>query len=169
MKKLRKHLVIWLFENSQKRYTQWFKHHPGWQTDREALLQLPSHSLGYALGQFLTAHNFELIPKVERHDVYHVLTGYGTQVEDEIALQYLCFGNGKRSPYLLGAIVLGTLLLPEYIGYYLRSYQKGKKANAFYQLDFEKLLTASLTELRSVFFGTCPKPTFKKLSISKTL
>nr|WP_299384749.1 Coq4 family protein [Allomuricauda sp.] len=165
MKRLRKRLIVWLFDHSQRLYTNWFKHHSGWQVNRDDLLQFPEGTLGNALGAFLLHNQFQLIPKVERHDAYHVLTGYGTQVEDEIALQYLCFGNGKRSPYLLGAIVLGTLLLPDHLKFYIKSYRMGKASHPFHQLDYEKLLGVPLDQLRSVFFGSRPLPNIKNLSI----
>lgn len=153
MRKTRKQIIIFLFDHSQRWYTQWFKSHKGWHHNRESLLKLPLGSLGRELGLFLKRNDFQLIPKVERHDVYHVLTVYGIQVEDEIALQYLCLGNGKRSPYLLGAIALGTLLLPDYLPFYWKSFKKGLQSHPFHQLDYEKLLDVPLAELRSVFFG----------------
>lgn len=153
MKKHRKLFISWLFRYSQKLYTNWFKQHDGWQTNGVKLLKYSKGSLGQELGLFLQKNGFQLIPKVERHDAYHVLTGYGTKVEDEIALQYLCYGNGKKSPYLLGAIILGTLILPDYLSYYLESYQKGCNANPFHHYNYEKLLHIPLVELRFVFFG----------------
>ena len=115
MKHLRKQLIEWLFENSQKVYTNLFKNHEPWGIYREELLTYPDESFGKHLGLFLAKNNFELIAKVERHDAYHTLTGYDTNVEDEIALQCLCFGNGKRSMYLYGAMILGIIILPDYL------------------------------------------------------
>lgn len=153
MLQYRKQLITWLFDKSQCIYTHVFKHHEAWGITREDLLKLPQHTLGWHLGSFLLQHNFELIAKVERHDAYHTLTGYGIAVEDEIALQYLCFGNGKRSPYLLGAIFLGSLLLPDYLSYYLRSYRLGKAANPFHQFDYKKLLRVNLDVFRKTIFS----------------
>jgi len=150
--KIRKQLIIWLFEISKTVYTYLFKHHKAWNVTKKDLLTLPNDSFGYHLGSFLDNNNFELIPKVERHDAYHTLTGYGTKVEDEIALQYLSYGNGKRSPYMYGAIILGSILLPDYLSYYIKSYKIGKQANAFHHLDFSKLLYTPIYELRFCFF-----------------
>lgn len=152
MKKYRKQLIIWLFEVSKTLYTSLFKNHKPWGIYKAELLTYPDYSLGKHLGLFLEKNNFELIPKVERHDAYHVLTGYGTKVEDEIALQYLSLGNGKRSPYLYGSIVLGTLLLPDYFKYYLKSYRIGKSANTFHSLDFKEMLLVSISDIRSAIF-----------------
>jgi len=149
----RKQLINWLFEKSQAVYVSLFKNHKPWSVSKTELLTYPKASFGNHLGSFLDRNGFELIPKVERHDCYHVLTGYSTQVEDEIALQYLCFGNGKRSPYLLGAIILGTAILPDYINYYYKSFKIGQRANAFHHLDYRKLLKVSIEDFRRAIFS----------------
>ncbi|GAA3639148.1 Coq4 family protein [Flavivirga jejuensis] len=150
---LRKKLIEWLFEKSKEIYTNLFKNREPWGIYKEQLLVYPEDSFGKQLGLFLDKNNFELIPKVERHDAYHTLTGYGTKVEDEIALQYLCFGNGKRSPYLYSAIILGTIILPDYCKYYYKSYCIGKKANSFHHFDFKKLLMISIQDFRQAIFS----------------
>ncbi len=150
---VRKKLIEWLFEKSKEVYTNLFKSHEPWGINKRQLLAYPKDSFGKHLGLFLDKNNFELISKVERHDAYHTLTGYGIKVEDEIALQYLCFGNGKRSPYLYGAIILGTIILPDYYKYYYQSYCIGKKANSFHHFDYKELLTISIHDLRQVVFS----------------
>lgn len=153
MRKLRKKLIEWLFDKSQKIYTNMFKNHEPWGIYRAELLTYPIDSIGRHLGEFLERNGFELIAKVERHDAYHTITGYVTNVEDEIALQCLCFGNGKRSPYLYGAIILGVMILPDYFGYYYRSYQIGKNANPFHHFDYKKLLKVEINEFRRAIFS----------------
>ena len=151
--KYRKQLISWLFDITQKVYTRIFKNHRPWGISRADLLSYPNESFGKHLGEFLDKNGFELIPKVERHDCYHVLTGYSTNVEDEIALQYLCYGNGKRSLYLIGAIILGTAILPDYLKYYYKSFNIGRNANPFHQFDYSKLLTVSIDEFRRAIFS----------------
>lgn len=152
MKNLRKQLIIRLFKNSQRIYTFLFKSNKPWNIRKSQLLLLPKNTLGYALGTFLNSNGFELLPKVERHDAYHVVTGYSIKVEDEIALQYLCYGNGKRSLYLFGVIIVGTLLLPEYYKFYCRSYKIGKQANSFHHYDYKRLLLIDLAAFRAMIF-----------------
>ncbi|MGB2684512.1 MAG: Coq4 family protein [Olleya sp.] len=152
MKTQRKKLVAWLFKITQHIYTKYFKKNKPWHIKKQQLLQFPKDTFGYHLGLFLQHNGFELIPKVERHDAYHVMTGYNTTEEDEIALQYLCFGNGKRSIYLFGVITIGSLILPEYWKYYIKSYRIGKNANVFYNLNYKGLLNTSVSTLRSSIF-----------------
>lgn len=151
--KLRKKIIEWLFSKSQKIYTSMFKKHQPWGIYREELLTYPDESFGKHLGLFLDKNNFELISKVERHDAYHTLTGYGTKVEDEIALQCLCFGNGKRSLYLYGAVILGIIILPDYLKFYYNSYCIGRNANAFHHYDYKKLLNVSIHKFRESIFS----------------
>ena len=149
---MRKKFIYWLFEHSQRIYIK-FKNKKPWKVTSAQLLEYNKNTFGYELGKLLKENNFELLPKVERHDCYHLLTGYGTNVEDEIALQYLCFGNGKRSIYLFGVLIVGTLLLPDYLPYYLKSYKLGKNCNQFYHFKYENLLHFTLTEIREAIFN----------------
>ena len=151
-KSKRKQLIICLFEHSQRAYTSLFKNHESWNITKADLLKLPNPTFGRQLGEFLDKNNFELIPKVERHDCYHVLCGYSTKVEDEIALQCMCYGNGKRSPYLYGAILLGVAILPDYYDYYYKSYKTGKCAHPFHQFNYKKLLNVPLKDIRKIIF-----------------
>jgi ubiquinone biosynthesis protein Coq4 len=149
----RKEIVAWLFKNSQKLYGNLFLRRKPWDIKKEDLLNYPTDSFGKHLGLFLAKHNFELIPKGERHDAYHTLTGYKTEVEDEIALQYLCIGNGKKSLYAIGAAIFGSIILPEYYKFYYASFWIGKNANVFHHFDYRLLLHVSLQDLRASIFS----------------
>ena len=88
-----------------------------------------------------------MIPQMENHDVYHLITGCSTKIEDEIAMQYLLFGNGKRSAYLLGVLFLGTMVFPEKLGIYLKAFRIGRKMSSFHNWDFESLLALNINTL----------------------
>ncbi|AOW21747.1 Coq4 family protein [Urechidicola croceus] len=148
----RKKIVEWLFYTSEKIYTKYFKKNAPWGITKKDLLQLPENSFGNSLGKFLEKHNFDLIPKVERHDAYHIITGFGTNAEDEIALQYLCFGNGKRSKYLFAVIIIGTIIIPDYFKYYIKSYIIGTEVNTFHNFNYKKLLLQPTEHLKSALF-----------------
>jgi len=92
-----------------------------------------------------------MIPKMENHDVHHLLTGCGTNFEDEIAMQFLLLGNGKLNAHLLAAVVLGSIILPEYYKMYRNAYQKGKNMRAFHHIDFESLLWQNFENIQDFF------------------
>ncbi|WP_271855454.1 hypothetical protein [Patiriisocius marinus] len=147
----RKKFITWLFKWTMVVYCK-FKKKEAWNISTAALLEMKKHTFGYKLGALLHKNGFELIPKVERHDAYHLLTGFGTTVEEEIALQYCCYGNGKRTPYLYGVLLIGTLILPEYFPFYMKAYRYGKNANDFHHFDFKQILKLDFKSFQDTIF-----------------
>lgn len=123
-----------------------------WGFTKEKLRCMPEGSLGNCLSKFLDENGLDIIPSAERHDCFHVLCNYNTEVESEIALQYLRLGNGGKNFFTIGAVVIGTILLPEYYDYYMESFLLGKKSKCFQKLDFKDHLTTSLEALRVQHF-----------------
>lgn len=113
------------------------------------LLSLPENTLGFALGSFLVTQQIDAPP--ENHDAVHVLTNTGTSTTEEIGLQYYLLGNGSRSPQLFFSLVVGTLLRPMQLDYFLAQYQKGKAAHYFHYLDFSSMLTIPVATIRQTF------------------
>lgn len=149
MKKLRTKFIIFMYENSQKLYRKYFKKKKRqWQFTEEQLLSFKQDSLGRTLGEFYKKHGYRMIPKMENHDVYHLITDCSTNIQDEIAMQYLLFGNGKRSAYLLGVLALGTVIFPEYFKTYINAYKKGRSMRTFHHWDFEELLWQNFDHLK---------------------
>lgn len=152
MKKIRTQFLVFMYENSQKQYRKFFKKGKRqWQFSEKQLLSFQEDSLGRKMGEFYQRHGFRMIPKMENHDVYHLLTEYNTNIEDEIAMQYLLFGNGKRSAYLLGVLLLGTIVFPEYYKMYKEAFCKGKSMRTFHHLNFEELLWQNFYHLKDFF------------------
>ncbi|MEY8758819.1 Coq4 family protein [Chryseobacterium tongliaoense] len=149
MKKLRVRFLLFVYDKTQKLYRKYFKKKKRqWQFSQQQLLEFQEDSLGRKLGEFYKRHGFTMIPKMENHDVHHLITGCGTNFEDEIAMQYLLLGNGKMNAHLLAAIVLGTLILPEYIKMYIGAFKKGQNMKPFYHWDFETLLWQNFEHLK---------------------
>lgn len=141
MKKIRVQFLLFVYDKTQKLYRKYFKKKKRqWQFNEKQLLEFQEDSLGRKLGEFYRKHGFSMITKMENHDVHHLITGCGTNFEDEIAMQYLLLGNGKLNAHLLAAIVLGTIILPEYGKIYIRAYKKGQNMRTFHHWDFEELL-----------------------------
>ena len=150
MKNIRVKLLLFLYEISQKHYRKLFKRKKRqWQFTEAQLLHFQADSLGRTLGEFYQKHGFRMIPQMENHDVYHLITEYGTSMKEEIALQFLLFGNGKRSAYLLGTVTLGALMFPEHFNLYVRAFRKGKSMKPFHHWDFEALLWQNFTSMKT--------------------
>jgi ubiquinone biosynthesis protein Coq4 len=140
-----------MYELSKKPYQKFFKKGKAWDVKVNQLIQLPNDSLGFHLGCFLLKYNFEIQPKLEDHDIIHVLTNTGISVVEEIGMQYYLFGNGKRSLYLIMVIVFGTLFYPTRFSYFKQQYKRGKTAHEFYGLDFLNMLSIPLTHIQQTF------------------
>lgn len=166
MRNLRIQLIAWLFHISIAPYATLFKRKKeSWGLTANDLMTYPNESLGYATGVFLTTHSFELMERLEAHDTYHVLTGYGTDVPSEIAQQYFLFGNGKRTLYVMGVLVLSILLLPEDMAFYLAAYQRGAQCNPMHHLDMKTLLNQPLQDIKTNIFNTQTNNSLKDLCL----
>src|SRR5690606_10356562 len=141
--------MLWLYDWSQLVYAKLFKRNKkAWGISIHEFLLSPEGTLGKALGEFYREKGFSVMPKLENHDVFHLITETGTEIQDEIAMQYLLFGNGKRSLYMFSMIEIGTVLYPEFLPYYLQTYRKGKVLNCFHDIEFKNHLDTSLLYLR---------------------
>lgn len=132
-------------------YEYLFKNDSPWEVTISDFINLPEESLGFHLGCFLLKYNFEPQPKLEEHDIYHVLTNTGVLVTDEINMQFYLLGNGKKSPFVFLVIATGLLFYPFRIKTYIESYKKGKHAHQFYHLNFLKMLPIPLKTIKSTF------------------
>ncbi len=140
-----------MYEISKKPYRKFFKKGNAWDVNVNQLIQLPHDSLGFHLGCFLLKYNFEIQPKLEDHDIIHVLTNTGISVVEEIGMQYYLYGNGKRSLYLGMVMITGTLFYPTRFSYFKQQYKRGKTAHEFYGLDFLNMLSVPLSNIQQTF------------------
>jgi ubiquinone biosynthesis protein Coq4 len=128
-----------------------------WQLSTKDLLLFPKESLGYHLGVFLQKHQLEPVPKAERHDCYHVLLDFETDLQQETMMQWFLIGSGKKSLFTLGAALLGLIVLPERLKYYYQSYKNGKHALNISNWHFKALLLQPHQQLQQLIFHKTPK------------
>jgi ubiquinone biosynthesis protein Coq4 len=144
-------LIEKMYECTKKPYQKYFKKNEPWKIDKTKLFDYPEGSLGLALGNFLYKNHFEIQPKLEDHDIIHVLTNTGTSVLEEIGMQYYLLGNGKRSLYLFLVASIGIFFYPRQIIFFIQQYKKGKRALPFYYLDFSKMLLLPIQSIQQTF------------------
>ena len=140
-----------MYELTKKPYTKFMKKGIPWNITSSELIVYNQDSLGFHLGCFLLKYNFEIQPKLEEHDVFHVLTNLEVTVTDEIAMQYFLLGNGKKSSYLIMVIIIGTLFYPTHLKKFKENYKRGKLAHRIFDLEFQKMLTIPITTIRNTF------------------
>jgi ubiquinone biosynthesis protein COQ4 len=137
--------------------------------DYQALAALPPGTLGHAyarhlLDQGLDPDLFQAPPSVPRaiaylakrfrqtHDIWHVLTGYATDVQGEVLLQAFAFGQlGTPAPGLIavaGAIRC-SLRDPLAVLRAWKAYRRGKRARFLLVVRFEDFWDEPLAQVRA--------------------
>jgi ubiquinone biosynthesis protein Coq4 len=119
-----------------------------WEVTQAELADYPTGSLGKAVSDFLEENQLTLIPRAEFHDVYHVLFGFSTSMEDETAIQFLGVGNGRYSIPWLASCGLAFVFYPERWGKFYRAFMQGRRAETFHHINWEKLLEVKVKDLR---------------------
>ncbi len=139
--KFRTQLLQWLVNFTAPIYLNLVKKNKApWKYSKDDLANFPSGSLGKELFLFLEQRKFDLIPKAERHDIFHLLTGYDTTPEEETKMQFWLLGNGKWTPYTIGTCIIGFFLIPEYSKSFFAAYKKGCASISISDWRFEPLL-----------------------------
>jgi ubiquinone biosynthesis protein COQ4 len=143
--------------------------------DFDRLRTLPAGTLGREYARFLddngiTPDAFEELPNVgdvraawlmlrlrQTHDLWHVLTGYETDVRGELLLQAFTYAQ-TRAPSSLVLIFFGTLrwlkLRPAYLKELRRAFERGKATRFLPMVRWEDLWETPVSELRTTL--TCP-------------
>lgn len=149
---LRAKAVLWLLEKSVPLHAQLNKQRLAWNLSSDDLLKYEKGSLGNTLGLFYQKEKFEPIPKAERHDVFHVLLGYSTNVIDEAAMQFFLWGNGKPSFFTVGTCLITVILFPGKLKFFVEAYRKGKHCTCIRDWNFKLLLSKNIDELKHQIF-----------------
>jgi hypothetical protein len=144
--------VLWLLEKGVPIHAKLNAHRVAWNLSSDDFLKFNAGSLGNALGQFYKTQQFEPIPKAERHDVFHVLFGFSTNVIDEAAMQFFLWGNGKPSFFTVGTCIITTVLFPNHFQEFKAAYQKGKQSTSIRDWNFKALLNEDLQLLKNRVF-----------------
>jgi len=139
--------------------------------DFAALARLPADTLGGAYARHLSTRGlspdiFKAPPGVpptiaylaqrlrQSHDVWHVITGYDTSVDDELALLAFSYQQSKMpGPALLATVgaVRFSLQYPGVIAKVRDGFRRGKAARSLIAVRWEDLWTTPLAEVRERF------------------
>ncbi len=145
--------VLWILEKLSPLHLWFNPNRKAWGLSSDDMLRFKTGSLGQALGLFYKKEKFEPIPKAERHDVFHVLLGYSTNVIDEAAMQFFLWGNGKASFFTVGTCLMTSILFPNKIIVFITAFQKGRNAVPIGDWNFHLLLSENIDALRNGIFN----------------
>jgi hypothetical protein len=150
---IREKILLTFLENVMPLHTKYFRaSRVAWGYSTNDLLLHPPNTLAGQLGLFLSKHHLEPVPKAERHDCFHVLLGFKTDVASEASMQWFLIGSGKKSIFTFGTAILSLMVLPEHYKQYFEAYKKGSTAIDISEWDFKSLLFENTKTLRKVIF-----------------
>ena len=138
------------------------------------LHQLPQNTLGYIYADHMIKNNLKpdfyrkieiqndvtylMMRMRETHDLWHIITGFGTSVPGELGLQAFMFSqiNTPLAPLLIGGrTLISTFTNPrEVVEIYdqvSQGWAMGRKAGLIFGLSWEEYWATPLTELRNLF------------------
>ena len=140
--------------------------------DLDELVKLPSHTLGGAYARHMQANglNVDYYPEAtprnrmqflrqrmrQTHDVWHVLTGFGTDEFEEVGIQGFYAGQGVSSMAAFigaGAFLKSVLRcrfreLHRHMDSFCEGYCAGKRAESLLAVKWEELWSESVESLR---------------------
>lgn len=146
---VREVLIGCSFDLSSKFYVL-FKTGTSWQVTTSSLLSYPNNTLGFHLGCFLLQHKFEPQPRCEDHDIFHLLTGYSIDTSSEIAMQFWLWGNGKRSFFVVLAMLAGLAFYPDKYGCFKKAFRQGEQSSPIHHIDYKQYLYSPISRFTSI-------------------
>jgi ubiquinone biosynthesis protein Coq4 len=124
-----------------------------WNISLPQMRLMQQGSLGKDVANFMDKNQFELLPYLETHDVYHVLLGYEPHIVDESRLYFFLLGNGKYSLEVINTVLVSLVLLPDYWLDLFRHYRRGRDARSIAKWDFRYLMHEETEILRGIVFA----------------
>lgn len=143
--------------------------------DAKALAQLPEGTLGHAFADFLNRKGFkvgdiqvqnqsEMSGTVEEyvakyfydtHDLFHVVTGFDTDVAGEMGLQafYCSKGPGNLTVFLMTLLLMNTFLFAQddkdaRLSALAKGWKMGRESVNFFGIDWKAMWDRPLAEVR---------------------
>jgi len=146
----------------------------------EAFIHFPLGTLGREYGEFLLRNkispasfpdhaikndaDYLVMHLYETHDLWHVLTGYETNIEEELELQafYASHTPGFLPIFIWIAALLNTVFFSKDMKdsrfeALIRGWQRGKKAKNLVGVDWVQYLSQPVSEVRTKFQLNWPK------------
>ncbi|MEY2830508.1 MAG: hypothetical protein RIQ33_2366, partial [Bacteroidota bacterium] len=146
---IREKMLLWLLDNVVTVHSKFYPNRKNWNLTTADLLNYPDKTLGKELGLFLEKEKLEPVEKIERHDAFHILFDFSTELKDEAAMQFFLIANGKISPFTLATAIYTTIVMPDYWSYFFKHFKQGRKTRSIAKWDFKSLLNENFQDLKS--------------------
>lgn len=108
---------------------------------------LPANTVGHDLAHMLDSNGLKLIPGFAKHDLDHLILGYGMEPEEELCMQAYLIGNGRWQLQVF-LFLSSAILLPGLWGALWTHYKLGRQSPVLTPLAFDDCLTQSTDQLQ---------------------
>lgn len=108
---------------------------------------LPVHTVGHDLAHMLDSKGLKLIPGFAKHDLNHLILGYGMNPEEELCMQAYLIGNRHWQPQCF-LFLSSAVLLPGLWGTLWAHYKAGKQSESLSSLTLDDCLDQNTDQLR---------------------
>jgi ubiquinone biosynthesis protein Coq4 len=95
----------------------------------------------------LDSRGLKLVPGFFKHDLDHLILGYGMDPEEELCMQAYLIGNGRWQIQVF-LFLSSALLLPGLWGALWAHYKSGRQSPVLTSLTFENCLTQNTDQIR---------------------
>ncbi len=147
---IRERILLFLLGGVIRVHAYFYGNRQPWNLSTEDLIQYPEGSLGNKLGIFLRKEELQPVPKIERHDAFHILFDFTTHIYDESAMQFFLLGNGKISPFTLSTAAFTALMLPDQWNNFYVQFRRGRKTQSIAKWNYKELLHDDFSDLKKV-------------------
>jgi len=111
---------------------------------------LPVRTVGHDLAKMLDSRGLKLIPGFTKHDLDHLILGYGMEPEEELCMQAYLIGNGRWQVQVF--LFLGSsIVLPGLWSTLWAHYRSGQRSPAIKLLRLDDCLTQNTEDLRRLY------------------
>lgn len=111
---------------------------------------LPAGTVGHDLALMLDSRGLRLVPGFAKHDLDHLILGYGMDAEEELCMQAYLIGNGRWQPQVF-LFLSSAVLLPGLWPTLWAHYNSGRQSPAITSLTFDECLTRNTDQLRQQY------------------
>jgi hypothetical protein len=108
---------------------------------------LPVNTVGHDLAQMLDSKGLKLVPGFSKHDLDHLILGYGISAEEELCMQAYVIGNGRCQIQCL-LFLSSAVLIPGLWSTLWAHYKLGRNSVPLSALVLDDCLEQETEQLR---------------------
>jgi len=115
-----------------------------WKYSETDYRKMPENSLGNKLIQYMDQNNIPFKPNLVRHDLKHIILGYGMNMPDELRIHSFLIGNRCYNPMAIAYLIICVCIVPEIIPTLKKDFKSGRKSKCLREINLENYLKEDL-------------------------